>query len=152
MSSSKPEEQPWMVALVPLFGEVRVGGTLQPRWEEAILIGDDATDEEREHFYQILIEMKWLPPEARNAFLQALDSSLSERNLEDETRRMGRLDYQIKMRKRTLKEIAASEGITVTALKKQRQRFRERQRLAEKEIARVKKEIARLKEEAEPEK
>jgi hypothetical protein len=133
--SSKPKEQPWMVALVPLFGEVRVGGTLQPLWEEAILIGDDATDEEREHLYQILIEIKWLPPEARNAFLQALDSSLSERNLEDETRRMGRLDYQIKMRKRTLKEIAASEGITVAALKKQLQRFRKRERLGEKEIA-----------------
>ena len=148
----RPWKRSWMVALVPLFGKVHVGGTLRPRWQGAILIGDDATDKERELFYQILIEIRWLPPEARNAFLQALDSSLSERNLEDETRRMGRLDYQIKMRKRTLKEIAASEGITVAALKKQRQRFRERQRLAEKEIARVKKEIARLKEEAEPEK
>jgi hypothetical protein len=144
--SRKEKEQPWMVALVPLCGEVRVGGTLQPRWEEAILIADDATAEEREHFYQILIEqIKWLPPEARGPILQALGSSPSERNPEDETRRMGRMQYQIKVRKRPLKEIAASEGITVAALKKQLQRFRKRERLGKEEIARVKEEIARRK-------
>ena len=92
-----------MVALVPLFGKVHVGGTLRPRWRGAILIGDDATDKERELFYQILIEIRWLPPEARGAILQALDSSFSKRNLEDETRRVGRWDYEVKTHKRTLK-------------------------------------------------
>jgi hypothetical protein len=152
--SSKPKEQPWMVALVPLFGEVRVSGTLEPRWEDAILIGDDTTAEDREHFYQVLIEqIEWLPPEARAAILQALGSSHSKRRLKDETRRMGRLEYLVKMQKRTLKEIAAGEGITVAALKKQLQRFRKRERLGEQEraktIARLNKEIARLKRESE---
>ena len=124
-----------MVALVPLCGEVRVGGTLRPRWREAILIGNDVTAEEREHFYQILIEqIEWLPPEARGAILQALGSSLSKRNLEDETRRMERLEYQVKELKRTYKQIAAGEGITVAALKKQLQRFRGGQRDAVEEI------------------
>ncbi len=58
---------------------------------------------------------------------------------------MGRMQYQIKVRKRPLKEIAASEGITVAALKKQFQRFRKRERLGKEEIARVKEEIARRK-------
>jgi hypothetical protein len=137
--SSKQKERPWMLALVPLFGDVRVGGTLQPHWEEASLIGNDAAAGEREHFYQILIEqIEWLPPEARGAILQVLGSSLSKRNLEDETRRIGRLEYQIKVRKRPLKEIAAGEGITVPALKKQLQRFRKRERLVKEEIARLK--------------
>jgi hypothetical protein len=78
----RPWKRSWMVALVPLFGKVHVGGTLRPRWRGAILIGDDATDKERELFYQILIEIRWLPPEARGAILQALDSSFSKRNLE----------------------------------------------------------------------
>jgi hypothetical protein len=139
----RPRKRSWMVALVPLFGKVHVGGTLRPRWQGAILIGDDATDKERELFYQILIEIRWLPPEARAAILQALDSSLSKRNLEDETRRMGHLEYQIKVLKRPLKEIAADEGITIPTLKQQLQRFRKRERLDEGKIARIKKEIAK---------
>ena len=135
-----------MVALVPLFGKVRVGGTLQPCWREAVLLGNDATAKEREHFYQILIEqIDWLPPEARSSILQTLGSSLSKRNLEDETRRVGRWDYEVKTHKRTLKEIAASEGMKVATLKKQLSRFRERERFGKAEIARLEKEIARLK-------
>ena len=74
-----------MVALVPLFGDVRVGGTLQPHWEEAVLIGDDATAGDRERFHQILIAKEWLPPKARSAILQALESSLRKRKLDDAT-------------------------------------------------------------------
>jgi hypothetical protein len=144
--SSKEEKRPWMVALVPLVGKVRVGETLQPCWREAIVVGNDATAKEREHFFQILIEqIEWLPPEARSSILQALNSSLSEKNLEDEMRRLGRFDYEVKTQKRTLKEIAASEGMKVATLKKQLSRFRDRERLGKAEIARLKKEIARLK-------
>jgi hypothetical protein len=98
-------------------------------------------------FYQILIEIRWLPPEARGAILQALGSSLSKRNLEDETRRMGRFEYQIKELKRPLKEIAAAEGITIATLKQQLQRFRKRERLGKEVIARLEKKIPRLQKE-----
>ena len=146
--SSKEEKRPWMVALVPLAGEVRIGGTLQPCWREAILIGNDATKEEREHFYQIVIErVEWLPRAARSSILKALGSSLSKKNLEDDTLRLRRLDYQVRTKKRTLKEIAASEGMKVKTLAKQLYRFRERERLSKGEIARRKKNlIAGLKE------
>ena len=135
----KKDKRPWMVALVPLFS---VGGMSQPRWEEAILI-DDATAEERERFHQILIEIKWLPPKARSAILQALGSSPRKRNLRDEMPRIGRLEYQIRVHKRPLKKIADAEGITVAALKKRLQRFRKRERPGKEEIARREEEIAR---------
>jgi hypothetical protein len=76
-----------------------------------------------------------------------LGSSLSKKNLEDDTLRLRRLDYQVRTKKRSLKEIAASEGMKVKTLAKQLYRFRERERLSKGEIARRKKNlIAGLKE------
>jgi hypothetical protein len=146
--STRQKERPshWMVALVPIFGDVRVGGTLRPRWREAILIGNDATADERRSFYEALLEMKWLPPKARSAIAQEQGSSLRKQKFDDEKRRMMRLEYQVKTGMRTHREIAAGEGIKVAALKQEFQRFRKRERLGMKEIARLKKKIARLQE------
>jgi hypothetical protein len=147
MSTGQKERPPhWMVALVPLFGDVRVGGKLRPRWREASLIVEDATADERKRLYEALLEMKWLPPKARNAFLQALGFTRRKQKSDDETRQMMRLQHRIKLA--PYKEIAASEGITVAALKKQLQRFRKRERRSKQEIARLKKQIARLKQES----
>jgi hypothetical protein len=60
---------------------------------------------------------------------------------------MGRLEYQIKVLKRPLKQIAADEGIPVTTLKQQLQRFRKRERLGKEDIARLEKGIPRLQKE-----
>src|SRR5262249_56103293 len=85
--SSKEKERPWIVALVPLVGDVRLGRTVRLRWREAILIGKDATAAERRRFYNALREIKWLPPRAHSAILQALgSSSLRKQKFDDDTR------------------------------------------------------------------
>jgi len=133
--------------LVPLVGDVRLGRTVRLRWREAILIGKDATAAERRRFYNALREIKWLPPRAHSAILQALgSSSLRKQKFDDETRRMMRLQHRIDQGA-TRKQIAAGEGIKVSALNKQLQRFRDQQRLGKGDIARIasQKKIALLK-------
>jgi hypothetical protein len=146
--SSEQKEQPfnWMVALVPLSGD----SVLRPRWREAILIANDATADEQRRLYETLREMKWLPPKARSAFQQALGSTLRKQKFDDEARRIMFLLHRVNKVKERIKkdgqrpkggiheaaheEVAAGEGITVAALKKQLQRFRKGERSALEEI------------------
>jgi hypothetical protein len=128
MSSKQKKPPPhWMVALVPLFGEVRLDGTLEPRWQEAILIGDFATKDEQKQLYGLLYKLKWFPPRARDAILQALGSTRSKQKSDDGTRRLMWLQDRIN-KGATYKQVAAAEGIPVGTLKKQLQRFRNDQR------------------------
>jgi hypothetical protein len=130
----------WMAALVPLTsdGSDRV---LRARWRKAILIGDDATKDEQNNFYQMLIKIKWFPPKAKTAILQVGGSYLRKQKSDDEARRLMRLQNRIK-RGATYKQVAAGEGITVTALRQQLKRFRRSERSAREEGARRKRALS----------
>jgi hypothetical protein len=117
----------WMVAIVPFFGDVRIGKTLQPCWEEASIIGNDADAEGQKQFYELIRELKWFPPRARDVILQALGSTRSKQKFDDGTRRLMRLQHRIDQGA-TYKQIAADEGITVVALRQQLKRFKREQR------------------------
>jgi len=57
-----------MVALVPLFGDVRVGKALRLRWQEAILITEDAAADEQRRIYSALSEIKWFSSQGPQCF------------------------------------------------------------------------------------
>jgi hypothetical protein len=140
MSSKQKPPPHWMVALAPLSG----GSVLRARWRNAILIGDDATEDEQKQLYELLYKLKWFPPKARDAILQASGSTRRKQKSDDETRRLMRLQHRIN-KGAAYKQIAAAEGITVGTLTQQLKRFKRRARLEGAQIARIEKEIARRK-------
>jgi hypothetical protein len=139
--SGEQKERPahWMVALVPLFGDVAstsdlphgrghriirgAGKPLRVRWDEAIPIDEDTAADERKRFYEALQQIRWLAPEIRRAIPKALRSSRSKQKFDDKAWRMMRLQSRIDQGA-TYKELAAKEGITVGTLKQQLKRFR----------------------------
>jgi hypothetical protein len=122
MSGEQKPPPFWVVALVPLSGHVRIGGTLEPCWEEAILIGDEAAKDEQKQLYKLLYKLKWFPPKARAAVLQASGSTRREQKSDDEARRLMRLQHRIDQGA-TYKQIAVGRPGNSALPAKSRRKF-----------------------------
>src|SRR5262249_1045795 len=129
----------WAVALVPFFGDVGVGETLEPRWEKAVLIiGKRATPAVRRRLFYALLEIEWFPPKAGSVLWQKLASSASwqktrrwvrlQRRVEHVKERMRREGLHPKggIAKAAHEEVAAKEGTTGEALERGLRRFKKR--------------------------
>ena len=141
----------WALVLVPLSfiygrddltGELRI--TAEAHCRRAVEICSDSTTAEQKNFYQLLLKISWLPPALRRAVMAELGLSLRKQKRDIEEGGTIGMRFLIEQRKKAMQaqrlrprggiheaavaEIACEKGMTVAALKKRLQRYKQRQK------------------------
>lgn len=121
--------------------------TCEVSWKHAIVVDEGGTSSHEafyETFYEALLAIPWLPPKVRGVVMGELGRSLRKEKRDIEYARTVTLRVLINERKKRLREkgqvprggvhekaveeIAAAQGMTVSALKKRLQRYKQRAR------------------------
>jgi hypothetical protein len=142
----------WTVMLVPfsfidetdeVTGKPRI--TVQIHGRRAVSMSNDVTAAERKTFYQSLLKISWLPPALRRVIMKEMGLSLHKQKREFEDGWTMGVRHMIEKRKTALRaqglrprggihELAVAEmarefGMTVDAVKKRLQRYKQRRRI-----------------------